>query len=381
MKTTLRNYSPGQVIFRENTPGKTAYIIKEGKVEFSSQKNDNKTIFGSLGRGTCFGEIAILFNSKRSATATAVEPTILYEVDEKYLKEDIEKSSVLIKGILRTTTKRLMEVSKCASKNESKIDLKVSCAHIIAMQAKMQAGKKTYYSSKQGDNEKTLPYNKLVKIISETVGMTDIQIEEELLEMSELSLIKLDKKASREYSNIVFEEETLVKRTKSASKLLEKKGDDIQTKAEELIEISILAELIDVSKDKIYRKIGTGEIPEAFILYRKKEMLQLILEKGKKFFEKRVIKKVEDFEEIADIEFIDLDTLRDVLKNFGHVQIAKLLKTSEFATKKRILDCFSTRIKGIINDMVSNIEDIDDVEIRQLEIEIIDGIKAIKLKK
>ena len=202
MKTTLRNYSPGQVIFRENTPGKTAYIIKEGKVEFSSQKNDNKTIFGSLGRGTCFGEIAILFNSKRSATATAVEPTILYEVDEKYLKEDIEKSSVLIKGILRTTTKRLMEVSKCASKNESKIDLKVSCAHIIAMQAKMQAGKKTYYSSKQGDNEKTLPYNKLVKIISETVGMTDIQIEEELLEMSELSLIKLDKKASREYSNV-----------------------------------------------------------------------------------------------------------------------------------------------------------------------------------
>ena len=69
--THERDYMDKEVIFHEKEPGAGMYIIKSGSIKLS-KKADNKEIFlMSLAAGDFFGEIALLDESPRSATAAS----------------------------------------------------------------------------------------------------------------------------------------------------------------------------------------------------------------------------------------------------------------------------------------------------------------------
>jgi len=75
-KLSSAYYDAGDIIIRENEIGDTAYIIKSGKVRI--MKGDQQV--ATLEIGDCFGEIALLCNSPRTATViceTPVELTVL----------------------------------------------------------------------------------------------------------------------------------------------------------------------------------------------------------------------------------------------------------------------------------------------------------------
>ena len=75
-KLSSAYYDVGDIIIRENEIGDTAYIIKSGKVRI--MKGDQQV--ATLESGDCFGEIALLCNSPRTATViceTPVELTVL----------------------------------------------------------------------------------------------------------------------------------------------------------------------------------------------------------------------------------------------------------------------------------------------------------------
>lgn len=66
-----RSYKDNQVIFCEHEPGKELYIIQGGKVRISKIVNNNEVMLAVLQSGDIFGEMAILDNKPRSATAVA----------------------------------------------------------------------------------------------------------------------------------------------------------------------------------------------------------------------------------------------------------------------------------------------------------------------
>ena len=72
----VRNYSAHEKIFLENEPGESMYIIKSGKVTISSISNSNNSQV-ILSSGDFFGEISLVDDEPRSATATASEETEL----------------------------------------------------------------------------------------------------------------------------------------------------------------------------------------------------------------------------------------------------------------------------------------------------------------
>lgn len=77
----LRNYPKDTMIFSEGEPGNECYIIQKGRVKISIIANNNEKVFVVLKTGDIFGEMALLENKPRSASATAVEDSILMAVN------------------------------------------------------------------------------------------------------------------------------------------------------------------------------------------------------------------------------------------------------------------------------------------------------------
>src|SRR5271154_3526854 len=74
--TQDRQFAAGSEIFREGAPGDGVYFVKEGLVEISGLVGGNtRRVFSQLGPGEIFGEMAVIEDRPRSATATPPKDT------------------------------------------------------------------------------------------------------------------------------------------------------------------------------------------------------------------------------------------------------------------------------------------------------------------
>ncbi len=97
------HYHKGANIFLEDEPGDCMYIIESGQVKVVSEKDGREKIFGYLGPGNFFGEMALLLDNKRSATARVVIDTDLLVLR----KQDLEELLNLYPSIAMMMTREL----------------------------------------------------------------------------------------------------------------------------------------------------------------------------------------------------------------------------------------------------------------------------------
>src|SRR5690349_3028000 len=74
------------VIFKEGDQGDGLYVIKSGLVQISTLAGStDRRVFSKIGPGDFFGEMAVIDNEPRSATAIAEGPCDLYFIPRKIL--------------------------------------------------------------------------------------------------------------------------------------------------------------------------------------------------------------------------------------------------------------------------------------------------------
>ncbi|MCA9953892.1 MAG: Crp/Fnr family transcriptional regulator [Ardenticatenaceae bacterium] len=75
-RLVMRRFGPDQIIFHHGDPGGLLYIIVKGKVKITHSTLDGQeAMLAIFGAGDFFGELALLDDSPRSATAEALEET------------------------------------------------------------------------------------------------------------------------------------------------------------------------------------------------------------------------------------------------------------------------------------------------------------------
>lgn len=104
-----KTFPPDSVIFTEHETGTHFYVIKHGKVKISKLKRKKETVLALLETGAVFGEMSILNDKPRDATATTEELSEILIIN----KNSIGKlPSDLFVSILRYLTKRIWMVQQ-----------------------------------------------------------------------------------------------------------------------------------------------------------------------------------------------------------------------------------------------------------------------------
>jgi len=101
-------FKAGSVIFREGDEARDLFVIKSGQVRIQI---GNRTIT-ELGPDSIFGEMALIDNEPRSATATAVTDVELVPVSEKQFLFLVSQTPYFALKVMRVLAKRLRATNK-----------------------------------------------------------------------------------------------------------------------------------------------------------------------------------------------------------------------------------------------------------------------------
>jgi CRP/FNR family transcriptional regulator, cyclic AMP receptor protein len=99
----------GTVLFREGEPGKEMFVLQSGKVAISKKVRDVEKVLATLGPGEFFGEMAIISNKPRNATATVSENAKLLVIDPKTFEGMIRGNSEIAVRMIKKLADRLSE--------------------------------------------------------------------------------------------------------------------------------------------------------------------------------------------------------------------------------------------------------------------------------
>ena len=91
-----RSFNSNQFIFREHEKGDQAFVISEGRVEILKESPEGPRSLRVLEKGAMFGEMALIDDQPRMASAKAVDgPVELLEIDKKMFKT-LQRKIILI---------------------------------------------------------------------------------------------------------------------------------------------------------------------------------------------------------------------------------------------------------------------------------------------
>lgn len=103
----LRVYPKGTMIFAECQAGADMFIIQEGSVRITKVVDGQEVILAVLNKGDMFGEMALLENKPRSASAIAHDNCRLMTVNRKNFDQMVATQPQLIARLTTTLAERL----------------------------------------------------------------------------------------------------------------------------------------------------------------------------------------------------------------------------------------------------------------------------------
>ena len=103
-----RRYPKDSVVFFENEQGDFFFMILEGRIKVTILGDDGREVILSLlGSGDFFGEMALLDNEPRSATAIAVEDSELLSLHRNDFQSVLSDNRSITTGLIKVLTGRL----------------------------------------------------------------------------------------------------------------------------------------------------------------------------------------------------------------------------------------------------------------------------------
>lgn len=107
-----RAFPAGTVLFREGDAAQEMYVIHSGRVEVTRRIRDRSAVLAVLPPGEFFGEMAIINNRPRSATATVVEDAVLLVIDARTFEAMIRGKAEIAVRMIKALASRLDQANQ-----------------------------------------------------------------------------------------------------------------------------------------------------------------------------------------------------------------------------------------------------------------------------
>src|SRR3954470_2750455 len=105
-------YKAGEHIFREGDLGTEMYIINEGKVEILNQVGDEEQVLAVLEKGDFFGEMSVLEDLPRAASARAATNVRLLQINGSTFDQLLRSNPEIAVRMMRKLARRLRETDE-----------------------------------------------------------------------------------------------------------------------------------------------------------------------------------------------------------------------------------------------------------------------------
>lgn len=102
-------HAPGEYVFREGELGTEMYIIHEGQVEILNRVGDEERLLAVLEKGDFFGEMALLEDRPRAASARALTATRLLQINGSTFDQMLRDNPEIAVRMMRKLSRRLRE--------------------------------------------------------------------------------------------------------------------------------------------------------------------------------------------------------------------------------------------------------------------------------
>ena len=132
-----KQYRKDDVIMNEGSTGSSAYLIRSGRVEISKQHEGRKIVLAILEQGEVFGEMSLIDEKPRSATAAALEVCVLEEITHDSVAEAWDHTPPLVRSLLSTLVERIRGVDEnILASGVSPVQAKIRRVALIDMSGK-----------------------------------------------------------------------------------------------------------------------------------------------------------------------------------------------------------------------------------------------------
>ncbi len=107
-----REYKPGQHIFKAGEKSDEMYLLLEGEIGIFLPSNESKEPNFLITGNEIFGEMGVIEDELRSASARAMNPTKIVAVTKKEFEAKANAADPFVKGVLRILSTRIREMNK-----------------------------------------------------------------------------------------------------------------------------------------------------------------------------------------------------------------------------------------------------------------------------
>ena len=110
---TLHGFKSGEIIIREGDPGRSIYVVLNGRVKvFLRDYHGSELELDTLSKSEFFGEISLLTGKPRIASVAAIDSTMVMELNYDAMKKLVQENSVVKDVLLEHYVDRLKKVKK-----------------------------------------------------------------------------------------------------------------------------------------------------------------------------------------------------------------------------------------------------------------------------
>ena len=102
-----RNYASDKLIFCENEPGYELYVIRAGRVKITKMVDGQEVMLALLQAGDIFGEMAILDNKPRTATAVTADNVGLLAINKANFENMVKAQPQLATKLITLLSERI----------------------------------------------------------------------------------------------------------------------------------------------------------------------------------------------------------------------------------------------------------------------------------
>ncbi len=101
-RTVRKRFRAGTAIFREGDAGDAAYVVETGRVSIVKSVDDTDTFLGEILPHGIFGEMALIDDHPRMASAIAAEDTVCMVIPKAAMKAQINRTPDLVILVVET---------------------------------------------------------------------------------------------------------------------------------------------------------------------------------------------------------------------------------------------------------------------------------------